>query len=127
MRCHVVVSYVPTAELAAVSLKLPIAEMKADALRHLKRVVAERVGTRGPRTRIEVVVDDPYRGIIDHSPGSDAIVMSTRGRTGLTHLLIGSVAEKVVRHSTIPVLTVRPEAARRLVGSPRSGAGRRAA
>jgi nucleotide-binding universal stress UspA family protein len=33
--------------------------------------------------------------------------MATSGRSGLKHLLIGSVAEKVVRHSTVPVLTVR--------------------
>ena len=124
---HVVVPYVPTADLAAVALQLPIAEMRADAVRHLKRVVAKRVGTGGPKTRIEVVVDDPYRGIMDRSRGCDAIVMSTRGRTGLSHLLIGSVAEKVVRHSAIPVLTFRPEAARRLVRSPGSGARRRAA
>ncbi len=39
--------------------------------------------------------------------GSDLIVMGTHGRTGLAHLVIGSVAEKVVRKSTIPVLTVR--------------------
>ena len=40
--------------------------------------------------------------------GSDLIVMGTQGRTGLAHLLIGSIAEKVVRHSEIPVITVRP-------------------
>ncbi len=40
--------------------------------------------------------------------------MSTAGRTGLAHLLIGSVTEKVVRHSTIPVVTLRPEAARKM-------------
>jgi nucleotide-binding universal stress UspA family protein len=42
-----------------------------------------------------------------HDLRSDMIVMGTHGRTGLTHLLIGSVAEKVVRKSRIPVLTVR--------------------
>lgn len=36
----------------------------------------------------------------------DMIVLSTHGRTGLAHLLIGSVAEKVVRHASCPVLTV---------------------
>lgn len=38
---------------------------------------------------------------------TDLIVLSTHGRTGLAHLLIGSVAEKVVRHAPCPVLTVR--------------------
>lgn len=35
----------------------------------------------------------------------DLVVMSTHGRTGLQHLLVGSTTEKVVRHSSIPVLT----------------------
>jgi universal stress protein A len=39
--------------------------------------------------------------------GVDLIIVSTHGRTGLAHLLIGSVAEKVVRHAPCPVLTVR--------------------
>ena len=37
----------------------------------------------------------------------DLVVMGTHGRTGLSHLFLGSVAEKVVRHSKQPVLTVR--------------------
>jgi nucleotide-binding universal stress UspA family protein len=38
---------------------------------------------------------------------ADMIVCGTHGRTGLKHVLIGSVAENVVRHSSCPVLTVR--------------------
>ncbi len=37
----------------------------------------------------------------------DMIVMGTRGRTGLAHALLGSVAEKTVRHAPCPVLVVR--------------------
>lgn len=37
------------------------------------------------------------------------VVMGTHGRSGLEHILIGSVAEKVVRKSPCPVLTIRPE------------------
>jgi len=37
----------------------------------------------------------------------DLIVMGTHGRTGLQHVLLGSVAERVVRHAECPVLTVR--------------------
>lgn len=40
----------------------------------------------------------------------DMIVIATHGRTGLAHVLMGSVTEKVVRHSTVPVLTVKPAA-----------------
>lgn len=41
----------------------------------------------------------------------DLIVMGTHGRTGLDRLLLGSVAEQVVRHAPCPVLTVKPPAA----------------
>ena len=40
------------------------------------------------------------------SSGHDLIVMGTHGRTGVSHLLMGSVAEKVIRHATCPVLVV---------------------
>jgi universal stress protein E len=41
---------------------------------------------------------------------ADVIVMGTHGRTGLEYMLLGSVAEKVVRRAHCPVLTIRPEA-----------------
>lgn len=40
--------------------------------------------------------------------GADLIVMGTHGRRGLAHALLGSVAEKIVRMSPVPVLTIRP-------------------
>jgi nucleotide-binding universal stress UspA family protein len=58
---------------------------------------------------------------VDAARGADLIVMSTMGRTGLSHLLVGSVAEKVVRHAPVPVLTLRPAGARKA----RRGASRR--
>ena len=41
---------------------------------------------------------------------ADMIVMATHRRTGLSHALMGSVAEKVVRQAPCPVLTIRPKA-----------------
>ena len=41
------------------------------------------------------------------SSRTELVVIGTHGRTGLTHLLLGSVAEKIVRTSPVPVLTVR--------------------
>jgi nucleotide-binding universal stress UspA family protein len=46
------------------------------------------------------------RYVKDHA--IDLIVMGTHGRTGISHLLMGSVAENVVRKALCPVLTVRP-------------------
>jgi nucleotide-binding universal stress UspA family protein len=48
--------------------------------------------------------------ILDYvkSEGIDLIIMGTRGRGGLEHIIIGSVAEKVLRKSPCPVLTIRP-------------------
>jgi universal stress protein A len=40
--------------------------------------------------------------------GANLIVMSTHGRTGLGHMLIGSITEQVVRRSSCPVLSIRP-------------------
>jgi len=52
---------------------------------------------------------DPSRTIVSvaESNGYDLIALGTMGRTGLMHVLLGSVAEKVVRHSKVPVLTVK--------------------
>ena len=39
----------------------------------------------------------------------DLVIVGTHGRTGLVHVLMGSVAEKIVRKAPCPVLAVRPE------------------
>jgi nucleotide-binding universal stress UspA family protein len=51
----------------------------------------------------------PFQSIIDTAKdkGADLIVMGTHGRTGLTHVLMGSVAERVVRLAPCPVLVTR--------------------
>jgi len=56
-----------------------------------------------------IVEGVPRTEILDYvgDAGMDMVVMGTHGRTGLDHYLIGSVAEKVVRRSPVPVVTVR--------------------
>ena len=64
----------------------------------------------GPVTKpIVVTSSSPAFAIIDYAGenGIDLIVMGTHGRGALAHLLMGSVAEKVVRLAPCPVLTVR--------------------
>jgi nucleotide-binding universal stress UspA family protein len=50
----------------------------------------------------------PAREIVDYAEGADCdlVVMGTHGRGGIDRLLLGSVAERVVRTTTVPVLTV---------------------
>jgi len=58
---------------------------------------------------VHVVEGEPWRTIVDVATRDqfDLIAMGTHGRSGIAHLAIGSVAEKVVRHAACPVLTVR--------------------
>jgi universal stress protein A len=58
------------------------------------------------RGRIEI--GDPVDTIVRLAgEGYDLIVMGTHGRGGITHILLGSVAEKVVRRAPCPVMTIR--------------------
>jgi nucleotide-binding universal stress UspA family protein len=67
-----------------------------------------RVSTSGLAVRSMIKQGDAWRCILDATDevGADLIVMGTHGRKGLPRVLIGSVAEKVVRTATVPVLTV---------------------
>ena len=59
--------------------------------------------------KADAVIGMPAAAIVDYATatGTSLIVMGTHGRTGLAHLLMGSVAEHVVRTARCPVLTVR--------------------
>lgn len=63
----------------------------------------------GTDVETEVIVGRPARTIIEYSEEHDidAIVMGSHGRNGLSRILLGSVAESVVRRSSVPVTVVR--------------------
>ncbi len=71
---------------------------------------AERLGVKLVETR--TVQGVPWQEIVDSAEKGrcDLIVIGTHGHTGIKHFLLGSVAERVVRHANCPVLTVREEA-----------------
>lgn len=58
----------------------------------------------------KLVSGDPASAIITEAskPGYDVLVVGSHGRTGMTKLLLGSVTERLIRLSPIPVLTVPP-------------------
>jgi universal stress protein A len=73
--------------------------------------------TADAKVRQEVEIGTPYKRIVEkaEAEGSDIIVMSTHGRTGLAHMLIGSVTERVLRRAPCPTLAVpAPRRTRRL-------------
>ena len=61
------------------------------------------------RVTVSATVAWPYAEILRYAAENDVdlIVMGTHGRSGVSHMLLGSIAEKVVRHAPCPVLTVR--------------------
>jgi nucleotide-binding universal stress UspA family protein len=85
-----------------------LAELAAMAREQLQDFGTKEIGTQAPWTA-EVVFGPAYLAITDAAErlGADLIVVATHGRTGLLHLLLGSVAERVARMATCPVLTVR--------------------
>lgn len=101
--------YPTQAEIAWV----PPAQIAEERRARLERLVRKRLGAQARRIACEVVTGDAVPRILAAAKSADVIVMSTLGRTGLAHLLIGSVAEKVVRHASIPVLIVPTSAAAR--------------
>lgn len=83
-----------------------------DALRAEAREGMARLSKSYPQARTLIREGSPRTAVLEAARelGSDLIVMGTHGRTGLAHIFFGSVAEYVVRHSQVPVLTVRGEA-----------------
>jgi nucleotide-binding universal stress UspA family protein len=86
-------------------------DLERQASNDLAQMLSETHGSKVEVTR-RVVVGIPYRKIVEvaEEEKSDLIVMTTHGRTGLSHLVMGSVTEKIVRTAPCPVLTIRPTA-----------------
>lgn len=90
----------------------------ADQQEHNLRAAIEDSLTDDRRTlqdagyAVSVVVrfGEPAEEIVTFAREADVdlVAMATHGRSGLSHLLLGSVAEQVLRHLTIPVMLVRP-------------------
>ena len=91
----------------------PVGEL-LDEQRRQSRARVERLeasyAKRKVRLRALLQVGRPYEVIADAAKRlkADLIVMATHGRTGVSRLLLGSVAERVVRIAACPVVTVPP-------------------
>jgi nucleotide-binding universal stress UspA family protein len=83
-------------------------DMRNAARTHLAPI-QKKLQSEGIRSEVEVVEDVSAFGITAEAERihADLIVMGSRGLSGLKHVLLGSVAERTVRHASCPVLTVK--------------------
>ena len=90
---------------------LPFGKMETTARTKLERLARQKVNGK-VRYEVDVLMGDPGVEILQAAKrqGANLIVMATHGRKGLRHLVLGSVAEHVVREAPCPVLTVKPKA-----------------
>jgi universal stress protein A len=82
-----------------------------ELLKTTREALKQTIGEKVPKTiDVEVHVDIgwPADAIIDFARRNDIsmIVMATHGRTGMAHLMLGSVTEKTIRRSSVPVLII---------------------
>ena len=88
----------------------PVRSLLADEEAALDKFLVEKFTDDmkhvGIRQKAEFGV--PHSSIVEmaEAEGADIIVMSTHGRTGLSHMLLGSVTERVVAHAPCPVLAI---------------------
>jgi nucleotide-binding universal stress UspA family protein len=97
-----------------------VKEAERRMLTSLESLAAEGIQATG-----EVLIGGPSHVIIEqaNNVNADLIVMGTHGRTGITHLLIGSVAERVIRHAPCPVFVIRERKAAEPVPAPAIATG----
>ncbi|MDB6064697.1 MAG: putative universal stress protein [Pedosphaera sp.] len=104
---HVVESVLPPPDAVIVESAALAAALNKEAAKRLSEW-RKKAASLAPVREI-LLTGAPYREIVDFADQSkaDLIVLGTHGRTGLTRLLIGSTAERVMRHAPCPVLVVR--------------------
>ncbi len=86
-----------------------VGEIVSGAETAMAEFIAEHFA--GVEVRAEIVVGYAAEEILDlvEKENADLVVMGTHGRTGIDRILFGSVAERVVKSSPVPVLTIRPK------------------
>jgi nucleotide-binding universal stress UspA family protein len=94
------------------TLVVPVDEAEIDsaARDHLDQLIAGAaadVGGDPPEVQVTVLPGAPAVTLVEVSEGADLLVVGSHGRTGLSRLVVGSVAMAVVQHAHCPVVVIR--------------------
>jgi nucleotide-binding universal stress UspA family protein len=83
-------------------------EQSQDQAKNYIEKIAVRLKREGIDVKTAIVSGRPADEILEYSKKNhiDLIIMSTHGKSGISRFAFGSVAEKVLRHSTVPVLVI---------------------
>ncbi len=105
-------AWTPPVIFAGETIGLPagfLTDLVATAQRELAACKIEAEGYGAPRVRTEFLTGAAWYevvGLAKHDPEIGLIVTGTHGRTGLKHAVLGSIAEKIVRHAPCAVMVV---------------------
>ena len=104
-----VLAPLPEAVFSAPAAVLAAEKMSAELAHDYLEDVAAGIREQGVAVQVAGIEGEPYVEIIrfTEEQGADMIVLSTRGHSGFSRWLMGSVADRVVRGATVPVLLVQ--------------------
>ncbi|SDJ90949.1 universal stress protein [Natronorubrum texcoconense] len=103
---------IPAGTVAALEgpeLRLPLSERGREHATDVLEGAIERAAERGRDLETEIATGKPDHRLVEHAvdEGYDTIVVGSHGRDGVSRLLLGTVAESVVRRAPMPVVVVR--------------------
>jgi len=86
-------------------------ELREKGAEELQALIQREIGER-VKASCAVRTGNPHQEILHEAEekGVDMIIVATHGHSGVEHMLFGSTADRIVKRSRVPVLTIRPEA-----------------
>jgi nucleotide-binding universal stress UspA family protein len=85
-------------------------KMSQDTQNLMEELISQKIGAQGVRYTIEARHGDPSDVVADvtKETGAQRVIVSTHGRTGIKRMVLGSVAQKILTRSKVPVCTIGP-------------------
>jgi nucleotide-binding universal stress UspA family protein len=102
----------PAVRLETGGVEKQVKKEEEESLRYLNTVAANILAQRGLKADCEVILGVAGESIVDYAADSDngieLIALATHGRTGPGRVILGSVADYVIRYARVPILLIRP-------------------